>query len=111
MPMLEFSGQQYLDGRASDPNELGLMRGAPPANEKRIVLEGDKFFEFPHVRWSLSHMRELVPTANVRRGRQGPSPLDRSDRAADLGEVTFADIDGALGASMMRFSTPTPMAS
>ncbi|MGX9147938.1 serine hydrolase domain-containing protein [Mesorhizobium sp. 128a] len=91
--MLEFDGQRYLDGRASDPSELGWMQGAPPPVDKRVAFEGDKFFEFPQVRWSLSHMRELTPTVNVRRRRGGPSPLDRSDKFTDLGAVTFADQD------------------
>lgn len=94
MRMLEFDGKHYLDGRASDPRALGWMRDAPPAADQRITFEGDTFFAFPQVRWSLSHMRELVATVNVWRGRGGSSPLDRSDKAADIDALTFDDSDG-----------------
>lgn len=94
MGLREFDGRRYLDGCASDPRKLGWMRGAPPLVDKRIAREGDTFLHLPQIRWSLSHMRELVPTVNVWRGRGGPSPLDRSDKAADVDALTFTDTDG-----------------
>lgn len=95
MGVFEFDGQRYLDGRASDPRELDWMRGAPPIAEKCITFDGDKFLDFPQMRWSLSHMRELVATVSVWRGRSGPTPLDRDDRAADIDALLFADRDGS----------------
>lgn len=93
MNTLEFEGQHYLDGRASDPRALGWMQDAPPPAEKRIDFGSDTFFRFPQLRWSLSHMRELVPTVNVPRGPASVA-LDRSDRAADIEALTFVDMDG-----------------
>lgn len=93
MGMLEFEGQRYLDGHASDPHELGLMRGAPPSPDKCITFRGAL---------SISHMRELVPTGNVRRGRGEPSPLDRDDRAAEIDALTFDDVNG--GTPLLRRS-------
>ncbi|WP_309142515.1 serine hydrolase [Bradyrhizobium sp. sGM-13] len=94
MGALEFDGKQYLDGHASDPRELGWMRGTPPTADKRITFESDSFMDFPQIRWSLSHLRELVPTLNIWRGQGGPSALDRSDKSADIGALTFTDMDG-----------------
>jgi len=94
MGMLEFDGQRYLDGGASNPRELGWMRGAPPSVDKQISFESGRFRDFPRIRWSLSHMRELVPTVNVWRGRGGSSPLDCSDNAADIEALTFTDMNG-----------------
>lgn len=93
MGMLEFEGQPYLDGHASDPRELGLMRGAPPAPDNCITFERGAF-DFPQIRWSYSHMRELVATVNVWRGPDGPSSLDRSDKAPMIDVLTFADMNG-----------------
>lgn len=94
MGILEFDGQRYLDGRASDPRELGWMRGAPPLTNKLITFEGGTFVKFPQIRWSLSHMRELVTTVNVRRGYGRPSPLQYNDKAADVDALVFADMNG-----------------
>ncbi|MCP3392258.1 beta-lactamase family protein [Bradyrhizobium sp. CCGB12] len=94
MSMLEFDGRRYPDGRASDPGELEWMHGAPPPDGKRITFESDTFMDFPQIRWSLSHMRELWPTVNVWRGRTGPSPLHRGDTVADIDALTFVDSNG-----------------
>lgn len=69
---LEFNGRNYLDGRASDPRLLGWMQGSPPPPDKQVTFEGDRFLDFPEIRWSLSHMRELMPTVGVGRGNKAP---------------------------------------
>ena len=81
---LEFDGKRYLDGSASDPNVLGWMQGAPPAESKRIRFRDDNFLGFPQIRWSLSHARELLPTVPVWRG---------SGAASDLGSLTDAAME------------------
>ncbi|HEY2145069.1 MAG TPA: serine hydrolase [Steroidobacteraceae bacterium] len=72
---LQFDGVEYPDGETSDPALLGWMQGAPPPAAKRIRFQDDRFLEFPQIRWSLSHMRELAPTAAVWRGSGAPSDL------------------------------------
>jgi CubicO group peptidase (beta-lactamase class C family) len=93
---LEFEGIRYLDGSASDPNVLGWMQGAPPPALKRIRFEDDKFLRFPELRWTLSHMRELLPTVPVWRGAGARSDLggyiDSSGAAIDA--LTFEDLHG-----------------
>ena len=78
---LNFDGVDYPDSKASDPNLMGWMQGSPPPVEKRIRFEDDRALGFPQNRWTLSHLRELVPTVNVWRG---------SDRASDLGSINAA---------------------
>jgi CubicO group peptidase (beta-lactamase class C family) len=102
---LEFDGTRYLDGSASDPNALGWMQGAPPPELKRIRFQDDKFLKFPEIRWSLSHVRELLPTVPVWRGGGKASDLGAladalSDRtapvctASPIDALTFHDLHG-----------------
>src|SRR5438552_5024934 len=93
---LTFDGKTYLDGDASDPQHLGWMRGAPPPAGLRIRFEDDEFYKFPQIRWSLSHIRELVPTTNIWRGSGPRSELrrDTRDRGASLDGLEFEDLGG-----------------
>ena len=93
---LTFDGREYLDGTASDPLILGWMQGSPPPAEKQVRFEDDATLEFPQNRWTLSHMRELVPTVNVRRGGKTPSdlgPVSASSQAA-IDALSFNDMQG-----------------
>jgi len=93
---LEFDGVKYLDGAASDPMALGWMQGTPPPPAKQIRFENDRFLEFPQIRWTLSHMRELLPTAAVWRGNGKPSELAAAteDSQTAIDSLTFADMQG-----------------
>jgi CubicO group peptidase (beta-lactamase class C family) len=94
---LSFDGVDYLDGHASDPRAMGWMHGSPPPPDKRIVFAGDQFAQFPQLRWSLSHARELMPTVNVWRGPLPPHVLGEPPHAheeAAIDEFTFADMQG-----------------
>jgi CubicO group peptidase (beta-lactamase class C family) len=96
MARLEFDGKQYPDGAASDPVALGLMLGTPPAAEKRVLFETDRFFDFPQIRWTLSHMRELVPTASVWRGTSSARSLGAPEpsRMSSIDALAFEDLNG-----------------
>jgi CubicO group peptidase (beta-lactamase class C family) len=96
MDTLRFDGVAYPDGRASDPRRLGWMEGTPPPAERLVRFGDDRFLDFPQIRWSLSHMRELVPTVNVWRG---PGPASALGEAAPADEaaidaLAFADMNG-----------------
>ncbi len=93
---LEFDGARYLDGAASDPALLGLMDGSPPPAEKCIRFGDDDFLSFPKIRWALSHLRELLPTANVGRGAGAPSELGatRADAESAIDALGFLDMHG-----------------
>ena len=96
MPTLPFDGVDYPDGIASDPRTLGWMQGCPPPPDRRIRFEDDRFLDFPQIRWSLSHFRELVPTVNVWRGRGPASDLAASTSASEaaIDAMTFDDLHG-----------------
>jgi CubicO group peptidase (beta-lactamase class C family) len=107
---MEFEGTEYPDGDASDPVVLGLMQGSPPPVAKRIRFEDDRFLSFPQIRWSLSHMRELVPTVAVWRGSGPKSDLGVAARgdAATIDALAFDDLSGrrhSWGESLARTYT------
>lgn len=92
---LTFDGIAYPDGHASDPRRLGWMEGTPPPRERQVRFAEDRFLGFPQIRWSLSHMRELVPTVNVWRGPGPASALaDGADRTHDIDALAFTDTNG-----------------
>jgi CubicO group peptidase (beta-lactamase class C family) len=93
---IEFDGTEYPDGNSSDPNALELMQGSPPPLGKRIRFEDDRYLEFPQIRWSLSHMRELVPTVAVWRGSGSPSNIGVAarDGEARIDTMMFTDLLG-----------------
>jgi CubicO group peptidase (beta-lactamase class C family) len=94
---LQFDGIEYPDAAASDPEAIGWMRGSPPPPDRRIRFADDRFLAFPQLRWTLSFMRELVPTANVRRAAGPASELGSADRAgeAQIDALAFTDLRGA----------------
>ncbi|HSH89500.1 MAG TPA: serine hydrolase [Ramlibacter sp.] len=94
---LTFDGVEYPGGRASDPGLLGWMEGTPPPADKLVRFTDDRVLDFPQIRWSLSHMRELLPTVNVWRGEGPPGDIGGAPRAADeiaIDELTFVDMNG-----------------
>ena len=64
-----------LSAQESDPNVMGWMRGFPPPEDKIITQPEQVYFSFPRLRWSVCHMRELLPTVGVSRGIGAPVPL------------------------------------
>lgn len=79
------------DAASSDPLKLGWMQGFPPPPEKQIMQPDSDFFSFPKMRWTVCHIRELMPTTQVSRGLGAAAPLDYAlDEKIDL--VTFKPI-------------------
>jgi len=76
----------------TDPKTLGMMQGFPPPPDKTIRFIDGSSLKFPNTRWAFSHIRELVPTANVSRGEGPVVPLPRAER--DLGNVAITTMDG-----------------
>ncbi len=94
--MLTFDGVQYLDGHASDPVRMGWMAGSPPPAGQQVRFEDDATLGFPQNRWTLSHTRELLPTAAVRRGAKPASDLGAINTAtqAAIDALQFKDMQG-----------------
>lgn len=67
LPAKALAAPAPLSAEQSDPRTLGWMQGFPPAPEQRITQPDSNFFSFPKLRWSVCHMRELLPTAAIPR--------------------------------------------
>lgn len=64
-----------LTAQESDPVKLGWMQGFPPPKDKILNASDGSFFNFPAIRWSVVHMRQLMPTVEVSRGLMTPKLL------------------------------------
>ena len=65
-----------LTAAESDPTVLSWMRGFPPPADKLIMQPDSNYFSFPKLRWTVCHIRELLPTEQVSRGLGAPVPLE-----------------------------------
>lgn len=82
-----------LSAEKSDPGKKGWMTGFPPPPEKLIMQPESDFFSFPKLRWTVCHIRELMPTKEVNRGIGSPVPLAYAiDEAIDA--VRFTPLGG-----------------
>lgn len=85
-----------MDARASDPRNLGWMEGFPPQPDRRITPPQENYFSFPRLRWTVCHMRELMPTERVSRGLGAPLQFETTvDPGIDA--VTFTPLGGGPG--------------
>ena len=83
------SSAQQLSAAESDPGVLGWMEGSPPPPGKLIMQPDSNFFSFPKLRWTVCHLRELLPTEQVSRGIGAPVPLEVDLDEAALDALTF----------------------
>lgn len=72
------NGNQFPSSENSDPGKLGWMRGSPPPADKLIMHPQSNYFSFPKLRWTVCHIRELLPTQQVSRGLGAPSSFKYS---------------------------------
>ena len=80
--------EEFLSAKESEPHNFGWMQGFPPPDDKVLHTWDGSFFEFPAIRWSVVHMREMLPTVNVSRGLQSPQYLNyQLDK--DIDSITF----------------------
>lgn len=80
--------QVVLDAQQSDPVAMQWMQGFPPPADKRIMQPESDFFSFPKLRWTVCHIRELMPTKRVSRGLGAPVALEYA-LDPDIDDITF----------------------
>lgn len=64
------AAQTFPDAKESDPNTMGWMQGFPPPADKTLSAADGSFFVFPALRYSVTHMREFMPTREVRAAQE-----------------------------------------
>ena len=79
------------DAVASDPARLGWMAGSPPPADRTLRFDDGSYFRFPAMRWSVSNFRQLMPTVNVSRGLEAPTPFQRALRS-DIDTIRFVPL-------------------
>lgn len=80
--------KEFLSAKESEPSNFGWMQGFPPPADKTLHTADGSFFEFPAIRWSVVHMREMLPTINVSRGLEAPTPLEY-ELDSNIDAITF----------------------
>ena len=93
-PPASSGAAEFLDAMESDPAVMGWMQGFPPPLEKRIMNPDSDYFSFPKLRWTVCHIRELLPTKQVSRGIGSPIPLKYAIDD-DIDDVRFMPLGGA----------------
>lgn len=93
VPPASAQSSSFMSAEDSDPSRLGWMTGFPPSPEKLIMQPESDFFGFPKLRWTVCHIRELMPTRQVSRGIGSPVPLAYAIDS-DIDAVQFTPLGG-----------------
>jgi CubicO group peptidase (beta-lactamase class C family) len=91
---------------ADDPETLGWMAGFPPPADKLIRFADGTYYAWPQLRWSFSHMQQLVPGKPVWRGPGAARELPSEPRNFDHLEIGLAD-GGRIGWADMLSTSHT----
>jgi len=78
------------DRRYATAADLGLMAGAPPFPPERLVSLAN-WQDPPFNRWGFQHIRDLIPTARIRRGDGLVWALPRAERDLSGVRLPFGD--------------------
>ncbi len=62
----QINSQNVLTAEQSDPEKMAWMQGFPPPADKVISAIDGSFFRFPALRYSVCHMRQFMPTTEVK---------------------------------------------
>jgi hypothetical protein len=92
-PEAALAERSFPSAAESDPRTLGWMEGAPPPADRIVGQPDSDYFGFPKLRWSVCHLRELLPTERVRRGLGAPVPFRRA-LDDDIDALRFTPMGG-----------------
>ena len=84
-------GHGFPSAEESDPVKLGWMNGFPTSADKLIMQPQSNYFSFPKLRWTVCHIRELLPTKQVSRGLDAPI-LFKYSIDKNIDSITFTPL-------------------
>ena len=85
-----YAQQQLPPPESVSLDKLGYMSAFPPVGDK--IINSQNKSKYPQLRWTLQHVRELVPTRNIRRGAAPVLNLPAAPR--NLDNFVFEDEKG-----------------
>ena len=88
------ANERFISAEASDPRTMGWMEGFPPPADRLVMQPESDFFSFPKLRWTVCHLRELLPTEVVSRGLGAPQPLEYALDEDAIDALTFTPLGG-----------------
>lgn len=84
-------------------NEFPLMTGFPPVEESQVTLANWR--KPPFIRWSFTHVRELIPSANIAGAGAQAEALPSDHARLDQLQFRFDDTDYSLESFLRTTST------
>ncbi|MDX1737359.1 MAG: serine hydrolase [Alphaproteobacteria bacterium] len=93
------SASSKLDDFNSNPETIGYMQGFPPSSDMRIQQPDSNFFSFPKLRWSVCHLRELLPTREIPRKIGYTSYLNSNLKTGKINDLSFRPTGSATSIS------------
>jgi hypothetical protein len=83
---------KVLNAIESEPINFGWMEGFPPTKDKVLSAQDGSFFRFPAIRYSVTRMREFMPTKSVKKGLNTVSDL-QYDLDNNIDEINFKPLN------------------
>ena len=91
---IQIMAQEVMTAEQSDPEKMAWMQGFPPPEDKVVSAIDGSFFQFPALRYSVCHMRQFLPTTDVRASNTDRYSFEvRLD--GNIDELTFVPIGGS----------------
>ncbi|MEW5620804.1 serine hydrolase [Pseudomonas putida] len=80
-----------------------LMNGFPPLTEEQVTLSNWR--SAPYIQWSFTHVREIVPSADIPGACRNSKPLEQVPSDVESVRIPFKGVDYSLSAFLEETNT------